>query len=84
MSMEDRPISVTATCAAFLWVAGYTLGIAYCITGIQGMGVMAMLITAGGATLTVRGYLIQLADTLVERERNAFELGLDARRRSRD
>lgn len=77
--MEDRPVSVTTIGAVLLWVAGYSLGIAYCVTGIRGMGVMAMLITAGGVTLTVRGYMIQLAETLLERERNAFELGRDSR-----
>jgi hypothetical protein len=75
--MKDRPISVTAVCATLLWIFGYALGIIYCVTGIQGTGVMAMLIAAAGATLTVRGYLVRLADTLLERERNAFLLGRD-------
>lgn len=77
--MNDRPISITTASAGLLWLLGYALGIAYCVTGTQGMGVMAMLIVAAGATLTVRGYLIHLADALIEREGNAYQLGRDTR-----
>lgn len=78
--MKDWPVSVTATLATLLWLVGLTLGIVYAATGTRGTGVIGLMFVIGGATLTVRCYLVGLACYLTCRERNAFELGLDAQR----
>lgn len=75
--MNDRPISTTTVLASTLWVVGFGLAFLYAAIGLRGTGVLAMLIAAGGATLTVRGYLCRLEEELFERERNAFQLGRD-------
>lgn len=82
--MNDRPISVTVTCAALLWAGGGALIVVYALVGVRGLGVIGIFLSAGAATLTIRCYLMQLAECFEHRERNAFELGRDSMRVLRD
>lgn len=76
--MIDPPVSVTTASATVLWINAFVLATIYTFQGVRGTGVFAILFAAGAATLTVRGYLITLADDLREREMNAFQIGMDA------
>ena len=78
--MSDLPVSVTTTCAIGLWVSAVALARVYTVMGTRGLGVFAIITVAGAATLTVRRFLAELADELIEREHNAFQVGLDAQR----
>lgn len=75
--MRDRPVSVTATCAALLWTAGLVLAVVYVAGGTPGLGVLGLYCAVGAATLTTRCYVMQLAEAMDGRERNAFDLGRD-------
>jgi hypothetical protein len=64
-----------------LWTAAFVLVTIDLVLDLHRLGPIAVLLGAGGATLTVRGYLIRLGDHLYQREQNAFELGMDAAER---
>lgn len=76
--MSDLPVSATTAAAVTLWVTALALATVYAVVGTRGAGVFAIIAVAGGSTLTVRRFLIGLADDLIRREHNAFQVGLDA------
>ena len=78
--MEDRPLSATVVASALLWVVGVALVGTDLLFGHGGAGRAGLLSAMGGATLTVRRFACNAVDSLVARERNAFELGQDAAR----
>lgn len=78
--MSDPPLSATTMSAVTLWIAAFVVAFIYAAQGTRGLGVFAILLMGGGATLTVRRYLLKLADDLLERERRAFDLGREAQR----
>lgn len=78
--MNDRPVSVTLIGAWLLWAASIALGWVYFFTGQRGVALLSLLFVAGAVTVTIRHYFCRFADMLLERERNAFDLGMDAGR----
>ena len=78
--MSDPPLSTTTICAVSLWILAFALAGVYAATGLRGLGVFAVLVMGGGATLTVRRYLLKMCDDLLTHERQAFQAGLDAQR----
>lgn len=77
--MKDLSVSATCTLSAVCWVSAIGSAVFYAIVGTRGLGLASILLAAAGATLTVRCYLLSLEEALLARERNAFELGRDAR-----
>lgn len=76
--MQDKNVSLTDACSWVLWVLAVALVVVQMASPLETaeLGVIAAI---GGATLTVRGYFVDLAD----RERNAYEIGRDSVRRAR-
>ncbi len=78
--MSDHHTSLTTVCSIALWAAGIGAAILFAVAGVRGMGVFAILLAGGGGCLTIRRFLIGLADDLIERERTAFQFGIDTER----
>lgn len=76
--MQDKTVSLTSVFAWVLWVVAIALVLVDVFTEVNS-GDLGIVAAAGGATLTVRGYFLDLED----RERNAFEIGRDSTRRVR-
>lgn len=74
--MKDRPLSATHAASAACWIAGFALAVTYCFTEIRGLGVLGILLAAAGATLTVRGYVVYLAEIVQDCGETAFKLGI--------
>lgn len=70
LPMQDRNVSLTTVGAAALWVLGVALVAGSAITGWP-LGQLGLTVVIGAATLTVRGYFVDLQD----REMEAFEVG---------
>lgn len=74
-NMKDTHVSLTAVGAAVLWALGVALVVVELVSAF-GTGHLGVVLVAGAATLTVRGYFVDLED----RERNAFRIGQDSMR----
>lgn len=78
--MSDRHPSLTTVCAIALWAAGFAAAAVFAVQGVRGLGVFAILLAGGGGTLTIRRFLVGLADDLIRREQIAFSIGQDTQR----
>lgn len=76
--MQDKRVSLTGISAAALWVLSVAMVIVDVFTDVNS-GDLGIIAGLGAATLTIRGYFVDLA----AREQNAFEIGRDSVRRTR-
>lgn len=76
--MQDRHVSLTGVTAAALWMLAVVLVVADTFTDVS-CGDVGIIAGLAAATLTIRGYFVDLA----AREQNAFEIGRDSVRRTR-
>lgn len=78
LPVQDKNVSLTRVFALGLWALAAALVLAELALGVD-LADVGLLAGLAAATLTVRGYFVDLHD----RERNAFEIGRDSARKVR-
>lgn len=76
--MQDKTVSLTDVCSWVLWVIAVGLVVVQ-IAGGWPLGQLGLIAAAAAATLTIRGYFVDL----LAREQNAFLIGRDSARKVR-